>query len=112
MNKNSRTRRDFIKKSAGISAGIVVGGILPGFSASSYKRIIGANNMLRASVMGVNSRGNALAQNFAFQENCEVIHICDVDSRATDKCIADVQKVQNKKPQGFVISGSRLKAGI
>ena len=29
--------------------------------------------------MGVNSRGNALAQNFAYQKECEVIHICDVD---------------------------------
>ncbi len=102
MNKSNESRRDFIKKTAGVSAGLVVGGVLPGFSASSYKRIPGANEMLRVSVMGVNSRGNALAKNFAFQENCEVIHICDVDSRATEKCIAAVEKVQNKKPTGFV----------
>ncbi len=102
MSKSSETRRDFIKKSAGVSAGLVIGGALPGFSASSYKRIFGANNMLRVSVMGVNSRGNALAKNFAFQENCEVIHVCDVDSRATEKCIAGVEKVQDKKPAGFV----------
>lgn len=102
MNKSNESRRDFIKKTAGVSAGLVVGGVLPGFSASSYKRILGANEMLRVSVMGVNSRGNALAKNFAFQENCEVIHICDVDSRATEKCIAAVEKVQNKKPAGFV----------
>ncbi len=102
MNKSNESRRDFIKKTAGVSAGLVVGGVLPVFSASSYKRILGANEMLRVSVMGVNSRGNALAKNFAFQENCEVIHICDVDSRATEKCIAAVEKVQNKKPAGFV----------
>lgn len=102
MNESNESRRDFIKKTAGVSAGLVVGGVLPGFSASSYKRIPGANEMLRVSVMGVNSRGNALAKNFAFQENCEVIHICDVDSRATEKCIAAVEKVQNKKPAGFV----------
>jgi len=101
MTKNFNSRRDFIKKSAGVSAGLMVGGVLPGFSASSYARIMGANDLLRASVMGVNSRGNALAQNFAFQENCEVIHVCDVDSRAIEKCSANVQKVQNKKPQGF-----------
>jgi predicted dehydrogenase len=101
MTKNFNSRRDFIKKSAGVSAGLMAGGVLPGFSASSYARIMGANNLLRASVMGVNSRGNALAQNFAFQENCEVIHVCDVDSRAIEKCSANVQKVQNKKPQGF-----------
>ncbi len=101
MEKDFNSRRDFIRKSAGISAGIMVGGVLPGFSASSYKNIIGANEMLRASVMGVYSRGNALAKNFAFQENCEVIHVCDVDSRAVEKCVSDVEKVQNKKPAGF-----------
>ncbi len=55
MNKSNESRRDFIKKTAGVSAGLVVGGVLPGFSASSYKRILGANEMLRVSVMGVNS---------------------------------------------------------
>jgi len=101
MDTNFNSRRDFIRKSAGVSAGLMIGGILPGFSAESYGRIMGANDMLRASVMGVFSRGNALAQNFAFQGNCEVIHVCDVDSRAIEKCSNNVQKVQNKKPQGF-----------
>ena len=95
------TRRDFIKKAAASSALIVAGGMLPGFSAASYKRIIGANDKLRASVMGVNSRGNALAQNFAFQSECDVIHICDVDSRAIEKCKANVGKVQELKPEGI-----------
>lgn len=99
MNKNSR--RDFIKKAGAGTAAIVAGGILPGFSAESYKRIIGANEKLRASVMGVNSRGNALAQNFAFQEACDVIHICDVDSRAIEKCVNNVKKVQDTEPIGY-----------
>lgn len=99
--KKSNSRRDFIKKSAVVSSTLVIGGILPGFSANSYKRIIGANDKIRASVMGVNSRGNALAQNFAFQKQCDVLHICDVDSRATEKCISAVQKVQDIKPTGF-----------
>ena len=95
------SRRNFIKKAAAGSAAVMAGGILPGFSAVSYKRIVGANEKLRASVMGVNSRGNALAQNFAFQSNCDVIHICDVDSRAIEKCVANVEKVQGIKPKGF-----------
>ncbi|MDD2380271.1 MAG: Gfo/Idh/MocA family oxidoreductase, partial [Mariniphaga sp.] len=101
MTKNVNARRDFIKKSAGISAALIAGGVLPGFSAAAYKRILGANDRLQVSMMGVNSRGNALAQNFAFQENCEVIHICDVDSRATEKCQSDVQKIQQTKPTGY-----------
>lgn len=98
---NNNSRRNFLKKTVAGSAFVMVGGILPGFSAESYRRIIGANDKLRASVMGVNSRGNALAQNFAYQNECEVIHICDVDSRVTDKCASAVEKIQNSKPQVF-----------
>jgi predicted dehydrogenase len=97
----SSSRRSFIKKAAAGSAVLMVGGILPGFSAQSYRRIIGANEKIRASVMGVNSRGNALAQNFAYQDKCDVLHICDVDSRAIEKCVANVLKIQDVKPQGF-----------
>jgi predicted dehydrogenase len=99
--EKSNSRRDFIKKSTVISSTLVIGGIVPGFSAQSYRRIMGANDKIRASVMGVNSRGNALAQNFAYQNECDVIHICDVDSQAIDKCAANVQKIQETKPTGF-----------
>jgi len=99
--ENNSSRRNFIKKASAGTAAVFAGGILPGFSAESYKRIIGASEKLRASVMGVNSRGNALAQNFAYQENCEVIHICDVDSRAIEKCVNNVKEVQEKEPVGF-----------
>ncbi len=60
---------------------------------------MGANERIHASIMGVNSRGKALAQNFANQDNCDVIHICDVDSRAITNCLtslAERQKVQVK----------------
>lgn len=97
----SNSRRSFIKNTAVGSVAIMVGGILPGFSAGSYRRIMGSNGKIRVSVMGVNSRGNALAQNFAFQRECDVIHICDVDSRAIEKCVADVVKIQDIKPRGF-----------
>lgn len=95
------SRRSFIKKVAAGSALVMAGGVLPGFSARSYRQIIGANDKLRASVMGVNSRGHALARNFAYQQECDVLHICDVDSRAMAKGIGDVQKVQDLQPKGF-----------
>lgn len=95
------SRRDFIKKSAAGSAAILAGGVLTGFSPSSYRRIIGANEKVRVSIMGVNSRGNALSQTFAHQKNCDVIHICDVDTRAIDTCSKVVEEISGKKPQGF-----------
>ena len=52
-------------------------------------------------VMGVNSRGKSLAQNFARQDNFEVIHICDVDSRAIDSCKESVSDKQKTKAKGY-----------
>ncbi|HMR18700.1 MAG TPA: Gfo/Idh/MocA family oxidoreductase [Sphingobacterium sp.] len=99
MDNNSR--RDFIRKSLITSGALGLGGILPAFSAKSYNNIIGANERFNISVMGVNARGGALAQNFAAQPNSEVIHICDVDSRAIDKCKKSIKKFQDRDAIGF-----------
>lgn len=97
----SNSRRSFIKKATLASATISFGGILPAFSPKSYGRIIGSNEKIRVSVMGVNSRGRALASSFAQQNNCELVHICDVDSRAIDKCQTVLKSQQNIKTKGF-----------
>jgi predicted dehydrogenase len=97
----ANTRREFLRKSVAASA-VVTGGILPGFSALSYSQIMGSNEKIRIAVMGVNSRGNALAQTFAGQTNCDVIHVCDVDCRAIDKCRKMLEAVQqNVKTTAF-----------
>lgn len=101
INKKPNSRRDFIKKTSAGSAVLVVGGILPGFSVLSCRRIVGSNEKIRISSIGVNSRGNALAMNFSSQPNCHVAHICDVDSRAIEKCIKDVEANQDLKIKGF-----------
>ncbi len=95
------SRRNFIKKAGAGSGMLLAGGILPAFSAESYRRILGANETINASVMGVNSRGYALARNFAAQDRCSVIHICDVDRRAVDRCIDGLKERQKTTPEGF-----------
>ncbi|MDP4186332.1 MAG: Gfo/Idh/MocA family oxidoreductase, partial [Bacteroidota bacterium] len=95
------SRRTFIKKTLAGAAGIYVGGVLSGFTAKSYNRIIGSNERIKVSMMGVNSRGAALAQNFAKQKDCEIIHICDVDKRAIERCSNNVFDIQGTKPIGF-----------
>jgi hypothetical protein len=87
MKTTNSSRRDFIKKSVGISIAAATGSLLTESSALSYSRIKGANDRILVSVIGVNSRGDALAKSFAGQEDCDVLHICDVDSRAISKCI-------------------------
>lgn len=94
------TRRSFLKRAAAGMATASLGGILPGFSARSYANIIGANERINAAVVGVNSRGMALAQNFALQSNCRIARLCDVDSRALSKCIAAVNEITGEKPVG------------
>ena len=99
---NLDSRRSFIKKTAAASAFIGLGGVLPQFTAKSYGRIIGANNRLKVSLMGVNGRGTSLAQNFAIQNNCDVIHVCDVDSRAITKCLVSLKDKQNFTAESYI----------
>ena len=50
-------RREFIRKTTLGTAGIAIGGA--GFSARSYEQIIGANDRINVSVIGVGGRGSA-----------------------------------------------------
>ncbi|QJB30369.1 Gfo/Idh/MocA family oxidoreductase [Chitinophaga oryzae] len=93
------SRRDFLKKTTKGTAAVVLGSMLPGISAASYARIIGANERMRVGMMGVNSRGLALANNYARQQNCEVVSVSDVDTRAAAKCIDSVFKISQRKPK-------------
>ena len=96
------TRREFIKNVAVGASALSLGGVLPAFSAKSYKNIAGANEQLRVGVIGVNSRGNALARGFANEKErgCIVTDICDVDSRALERCIQAVTEVAGNRPNG------------
>lgn len=92
-------RRGFIKKTTLGAAAVTFGGVLPGFSSKSYGNIIGANERLKVASMGVNSRGLAVGSNFAMQPNCEILYSCDVDSRASEKYINAIEKIQKKQPK-------------
>ncbi len=94
------TRRNFIKNVALGTVAVSAGNILPAFSAKSYRNIMGANDKIRMGAIGVNSRGNALAAGFATEKGCEITYVCDVDSRAMDKCIATVENITGTRPKG------------
>ena len=84
-------RRDFIRKIAAGSAGIVIGGNAFSLNAKNYRRVIGANDKLRVAIIGVNGRGNGMGKNFAQQKNTEVASICDVDERALGKAVKAIE---------------------
>src|SRR5690606_4569644 len=98
MKNTMDSRRDFIKKATIGAAAFSVGGAFTGVGARSYAIIVGANDRIRVGMMGVNARGLALANNYASQPNCEIAYICDVDSRAADKCAGEVEGKQGQRP--------------
>src|SRR5690349_15029486 len=73
------SRRKFIRNMAAGSAAMALGGVAKGFSAKSYRRIIGANDHIRLAVIGANGRGSGMAAVFAKQPNTDVIYVCDVE---------------------------------
>ncbi|WP_262245949.1 Gfo/Idh/MocA family protein [Parapedobacter soli] len=99
MEKPIDSRRTFIKKAVVGATALSFGSVLPAFSARGYANIMGANERIRVAVMGVNARGLALANNFSLQPNCEIAYICDVDSRAADKCAKQVEDKQGNRPK-------------
>ncbi|HBL77934.1 MAG: dehydrogenase [Bacteroidetes bacterium GWF2_42_66] len=92
-------RREFIKKTVLGTAALSFGGILPGFSAHSYRNISGANERINVGTVGVNSRGLALSNTFSMQKNCNIMYVSDVDIRAAEKCIDSVSKITGTRPK-------------
>ena len=72
------TRRNFVKKSA-------VGATTMAFTASSYARILGANDRINIAVAGLNSRGKGHIRAVAPIKNVTIAAFCDVDKRVFEK---------------------------
>ncbi|MDE6154146.1 MAG: Gfo/Idh/MocA family oxidoreductase, partial [Muribaculaceae bacterium] len=97
------SRREFLRKAFASAATLAAAGIIPGgfmASAASSKRTIGANDRIRVGVIGVNSRGRALAQGFARMPLCDVTYLCDVDSKALERSQADIKNITGTTPKG------------
>lgn len=71
-------RRKFIGLSAATFGGLA-------FSASSYARILGANDRINVGFMGTKSRGMGLLGSFAKMQGVNLTHNCDVDSRVLEE---------------------------
>ena len=68
-------RRDFIKNTSFAAAGITFLNF-PVFGKNA------PSNKVQLAVMGVNSRGNYLAELFAGLPNVEIAYLCDVEEKA------------------------------
>jgi predicted dehydrogenase len=92
------SRRSFLKKAAAGSAVLAFDSSFSGLTASNYRRISGANNLIRIAVIGCNSRGASMAGTFARQPGTEVKYICDVEENALMKGITAASGVTGKEP--------------
>lgn len=94
-----KTRRNFIKKTALASGGIVLGA--NAMSASSYNKIIGANDRVRVGIAGFSNRfKGALLPAFnslSKDQNFELVGVSDIWNRRRDEGMAKVKEVTGNK---------------
>ena len=74
-------RRDFIKKTALATSGVVIGA--KGLSAKSYNNIMGANDRIILGSIGIGGRGKNLLESFSsmYKDGVSIKTVCDVDSK-------------------------------
>jgi predicted dehydrogenase len=72
-------------------------------AASSYRRVLGANDRLRLGVIGCGSRG-LLKEALQFQQECnaQVIAVCDTWKQPMEKATGMVKQASGAAPQQFV----------
>ena len=91
----SMPRRDFLKRTAVLTAGLAtLGGIMPLRAAK------GLNEKVVVAIIGCNDRGMKHIEGYLNLPNAEIGYICDVDKRAVAKGIAAVVKKQARVPEG------------
>ena len=92
--KTSITRRKFIGVTAMAGAGMSLAA-----SPFAIYRKGAPSRKITVAIMGIRSRGNALAKVFAAREDCEVAYLCEVDERYFEKTLKEIAPYQKKKPK-------------
>lgn len=96
MSNKQLSRRNFIEKAAlGLAGTAVSTSSLSAMSASSYKRIIGANDRINIGFLGcgARSRGHRHMVEMSFKDkNLGVLAVCDLWKNNREKAAADCRK--------------------
>jgi predicted dehydrogenase len=98
--KHMENRRTFIKKTGTMAAGLTVAG--KAMSASSYRRILGANDRLNVGVIGCMRRAEALRESFVgLKNNVHIEAVCDVNRERREKYAASLRQGMGYVPQAL-----------
>jgi predicted dehydrogenase len=94
----SWNRRDFLKVTG---AGLVLPTILPG-CASEKPRHTRASNRIVVGIIGYGMQGTGNTKNFLFNDECQVVAVCDLDKGHLNTGIADINDhYENKDCKGY-----------
>ncbi len=102
MSENHMPRRDFLKTAAAGAAGLVFSSAMP---ASSYARIIGANDRVRVGVVGFSDRfRGALLPAFqanAKELNFEIVGVSDIWNRRRQEGVEQIGTLTGGRVVGY-----------
>ena len=73
-----QSRRNFIKHSATLTAGMIAGATINSFAVPLPERVLGTNEKIRMGFIGIGNRGSELLGLFMKQPDCEVAALCDI----------------------------------
>src|SRR5882762_2046719 len=97
MSSARASRRDFLK-----ITGAGVAGTALSVSASSYARVVGANDRVRVAICGVRGRGKDHIHGFSRVQGADIAALCDVDESVLNQRLGDVEKLGVPKPKSYV----------
>src|ERR1700751_4379826 len=87
-------RRGFLKVGAAAAAGLA--------TASSARKVLGANDRIRIAVVGVRGRGWDHVRGYKPIPGVEIAYFCDIDANVLRERVADGEKMDIPKPQTYV----------
>jgi predicted dehydrogenase len=93
------SRRSFIKTVAVGAAGAGMAAAVP---ASSYGRILGANDRVRVAVVGIRGMGFGHIRSYAALDNVDVAALCDVDENLFAEREAWLQGNGKVRPRRYI----------
>lgn len=94
------SRRDFITKTVLGSAALVTGSSAMGMTASSYRRIIGANERLNVAIAGLGRRLGGYYEPISLKSsNVRLAYLCDVMKSQRERAFTEFSKRIDYKPQ-------------
>lgn len=98
MKKSETTRRNFIRKAAVGTAGLMLGG--SHLTAKSYKRIMGANDRIQVAIAGLGRRVNAIYPAISIESNkIDLVYLCDVMASQRERAAGIVAEKTGVKPK-------------